>query len=300
MSSSTNQKVAVICGPTASGKSDLAVQLALRLNTEVICADSRQVYKEMQIGTARPLEQDMHGIPHHLCGHVSIHENYDAGRFEQESLPIANRLLNKEKTPILCGGTGLYLKSFCQGLSVLPLGDVQIRKALSSLSLEELQLELHALDPDAKHLVDTQNPQRLIRAIEICKLSNKPLQEVYHEKPADSRPFRCVYFGLNWDRETLYERIEQRCDYMLKNGLLEEVEKLLPHRHHKALLTVGYREFFMYFDGSVNLPKAIELFKRNSRRYAKRQMTWLRNQSRVHWLNPTANNPVSDILSLLK
>lgn len=292
-------RVAVICGPTASGKTTFAVRIAAALKTEIICADSRQIYREMKIGTARPLETEMQGIPHHLCACTSIHDSYNAGQFQQESSAIANELLSQQKTPVLVGGTGLYLKAFCEGLSNLPERDEALRKSLTSLDINALKQKLIKLDPEAGNRIDLMNPQRMIRAIELCMLSGKTLKELF-EVTKDQPPFECVLIAMQWERDELYERINQRCDQMLKDGLLDEVKQLYPYKSLEALRTVGYQEFFSYLDGAFTLDQAVELFKRNSRRYAKRQLTWLRNQMNVHWLSAKSEHALDQAMELIQ
>lgn len=292
-------RVAVICGPTASGKTAFATRVAAALKTEIICADSRQIYREMKIGTARPLDEEMRDIPHHLCACASIHDTYNAGQFQKDSTAIANALLAQHKTPVLVGGTGLYLKAFCEGLSNLPERNDELRESLSSLDIETLQQILIELDPEAGKLVDLMNPQRMIRAIELCKLSGKRLKELY-EVTKTQPNFECVLIALEWERDQLYERINHRCDQMLEAGLLEEVKRLHPFKSLEALRTVGYQEFFSYLDGELSFPEAIELFKRNSRRYAKRQLTWLRNQMNVHWISAKSENALNQAIALIR
>jgi tRNA dimethylallyltransferase len=268
-------------GPTASGKTALAIALAKHFQTEIISADSRQVYREMKIGVARPSAEELAAVPHHLIGHVSIQEHYEVSRFESEALVLLDQLFLKYPVVIATGGTGLYLQVLMQGMDEMPAIPESIRAAVKSAfeqqGLPWLQAQVQACDPDYFKTVDQQNPVRLIRALEIYETTARPYSS-FRTGQKKERPFRCVPLYLNPDRDLLYSRIESRLDLMLEQGLLEEIETLLPYQHLKALATVGYREFIPYFTGEQELMYCTLLAKTHSRQYAKRQFTWFNNQ----------------------
>lgn len=295
--------LAIVCGPTASGKTQFAIALAQKLGSEIICADSRQVFSEMRIGTARPDLAEMQGIPHHLCGHISIHDTWHAGRFEQEALELTEKLLKQEKTPVVCGGTGLYLKALCSGLDPLPPRDESLRKELQAVyisqGIDSLAQMLLERDPHAGKTIDLKNPQRVIRAIELLQSGKAQSLAAMMSRRTAERPFRCVFLGMELERAMLYERINHRVDRMLEAGLMDEVKSLYPFRHLESLQTVGYSELFQWMDGKCTLNEAIHAIKQNTRRYAKRQLTWLRNQAEVNWLNPLSPEAIEQALSLL-
>lgn len=295
--------LAIVCGPTASGKTQFAISLAQKLGSEIICADSRQVFSEMRIGTARPDFSEMQGIPHHLCGHISIHDTWHAGKFEQEALEVIERLLRQQRTPVVCGGTGLYLKALCSGLDPLPPRNETLRKELQAVielqGIDTLAQILLELDPNAAQSIDLKNPQRIIRAIELLKAGNAKSLASMMSKPLAERPFRCVFLGMELERTLLYERINHRVDRMIEAGLKEEAQRLYSFRHLESLQTVGYSEIFQWMDGEYTLNEAINAIKQNTRRYAKRQLTWLRHQAEVNWLNPLKPESIEHALSLL-
>ncbi|GAB3693829.1 tRNA (adenosine(37)-N6)-dimethylallyltransferase MiaA [Spirosoma flavus] len=281
----------VVTGPTAVGKTTLCVQLARTLETEVVSADSRQLYQELSIGTAKPTAEEMEGIPHHFIGTHTITDSVNAGRYERECIGLLDKLFQKRDIVILSGGTGLYINAVCLGLDDMPVVDSALRDQLlvrlQTEGLEALQQELQRLDPVYAETADLQNPIRVTRALEVCLSTGKPYSSYRRKQPAE-RPFRSVLVTLERPREELYTRIENRVDTMLENGLVEEVRSLLPYRHLPALQTVGYQEVFPYLDGTYQYDEMVELLKRNSRRYAKRQMTWFRNQGKYQAV--TMNN----------
>ncbi|MFQ5334525.1 MAG: tRNA (adenosine(37)-N6)-dimethylallyltransferase MiaA [Flavobacteriales bacterium] len=288
----------VITGPTAVGKSEVAIQLARHLNTEIISADSRQFYKELNIGTAKPDDVQL-SVPHHFISHISVRDYYSAGRFETNALKTIRVLLKQHKCAIMTGGSGLYIQAVCSGIDKLPPVDEKIRsKLLNQLDNEglgSLQDELKKRDPTYFQTGDTANPRRVIRALEVCMQSDKPYSAFLHGT-GKKRPFRIIRIVLTLPREELYRRINERVDAMMKNGLLEEVEKLKPFRSLNALQTVGYRELFEYLDGKTALEEAIALIKRNTRRYARMQMSWLRRDDDVPAFHPDASDAIIQYL----
>jgi tRNA dimethylallyltransferase len=279
----------VIAGPTAVGKTQRCVQLAKRLQTDVVSADSRQLYRELTIGTAKPSLEEMEGVPHYFVDSHSIHDPVNAGRYERECLAVLTKLFQEKDVVILSGGTGLYINAVCSGLDELPPVDPTLRQQLVARLHQEgltvLQDELRRLDPVYAQTADLQNPIRVTRALEVCLSSGEPYSS-FRRQQAVERPFRSVMVALERPREELYTRIDTRMDAMLSAGLIDEVRSLLPYRALPALQTVGYQEVFPYLDGAYTYEEMVRLLKRNSRRYAKRQLTWFRNQGNYHWFSP--------------
>lgn len=269
----------VVGGPTASGKTALAIRLAQHFGTEILSADSRQFFREMSIGTAKASEQELQTVPHHFINSLSIEQDYSVGDYERDALALLAKLYQKHRVVILAGGSSLYIKALCEGLDEFPEVPAEVRDAVEALYLqkgiEALQAELAQVDPLYFEQVDRANPQRLIRAIAVHRASGQPFSS-FRTQAAEPRFFTPIYIWLETPREVLYERINQRVDLMLAAGLESEARKLYPQRQLNALQTVGYQEFFDYFDGTISYVEAIELIKRNSRRYAKRQGTWMR------------------------
>ncbi|QIX60165.1 tRNA (adenosine(37)-N6)-dimethylallyltransferase MiaA [Hymenobacter sp. BT18] len=279
----------VISGPTAVGKTALCVRLAQQLKTEIVSADSRQFFRELTIGTAKPTPAEMQGVPHHFIDSHSILEDYNAGRYEQDALAVLNRLFALHPVVILTGGSGLYLQAVTEGFDdvpkVAPEVREQLHQELAAQGLEPLVAELARLDPVTYQRIDRQNHQRVVRALEICRGTGQAFSS-FHQAGAAPRPFRTVKVALTREREELYQRIDERMDQMLAQGLEAEARALYPHRHHNALQTVGYKELFDYFDGHYDYAEAVRLLKRNTRHYAKRQLTWLRRDTDYQWLHP--------------
>lgn len=277
----------VIAGPTAVGKTSFCVRLAERLQTEVVSADSRQLYRELNIGTAKPLPEEMGGIPHHFINSHSIQDPINAGRYERECLEVLAGLFEKKDVVILSGGTGLYINAVCYGLDELPPVNPALRQQLvdrlNQEGLSSLQAELRRLDPVYAQTADLQNPIRVTRALEVCLTAGEPFSSFRRQQPA-KRPFQPVLIALDRPRDELYARIDTRMDAMLSAGLVDEVCSLLPYRYSPALQTVGYQEVFPYLANEYGYDEMVRLLKRNSRRYAKRQLTWFRNQGNYHWL----------------
>jgi tRNA dimethylallyltransferase len=277
----------VIAGPTAVGKTAFCVQLAKTLNTDVVSADSRQLYRELSIGTAKPLPEEMEGVRHHFIDSHSILDPVNAGRYERECLEILNELFRTKDVVILSGGTGLYINAVCFGLDDMPAVDPALRALLLARlqqeGLEKLQQELRLLDPVYAETADLQNPVRVTRALEVCLTTGEPYSSFRH---TIERPFKPVLVALDRPRDELYARIDARMDAMLASGLVDEVRSLMPYRQLPALQTVGYQEVFPFLDGLYPYDEMVRLLKRNSRRYAKRQLTWFRNQGNYQWINP--------------
>lgn len=274
----------LIVGPTAVGKTALAIDIAKHLGTEIISADSRQFYRELEIGTAKPSKEELASVKHHLINSHSYKELVDAGTFERLALQTINELFKVYDTLVVVGGSGLYVQALCEGLDPVELRDDSLRAKLAELSITELQHKLKLLDPEYYEEVDLQNPQRLMRAIEVVTLSGKTYSSL-RTGQKKNRNFNCIKIGLTEDREILYQRINARVDEMLKNGLEQEALHFYPHKEEYTLQTVGYSEWFDYFDGKISREEAIELIKRNTRRYAKRQLTWFNRDKEINWFN---------------
>ncbi|WP_040005209.1 tRNA (adenosine(37)-N6)-dimethylallyltransferase MiaA [Fibrisoma limi] len=290
----------VIAGPTAVGKTSLCVQLAKTLQTDVVSADSRQLYRELTIGTAKPTPAEMDGVRHHFINSHSITELVSAGQYEREALALLDQLFQNKDVVILSGGTGLYINAVCYGLDEMPSTETALREQLMARlqteGLSVLQAELRYLDPVYAQTVDMQNVQRVVRALEVCLATGQPYSSFRRQEVAE-RPFRSVLVALDRPREELYERIDQRMDAMLAAGLVDEVRSLLPYRAHNALQTVGYKEVFAYLDGTYNYEEMVRLLKRNSRRYAKRQLTWFRHQGDFHWFSAEDGEGIIEYLN---
>lgn len=281
----------IIVGPTAVGKTDLCVKLAKFLDTEIISCDSRQFYRELSIGTAKPSPAEMDGVVHHFIDSHSITEYYSAGDFERDAIKLLEEDIFKRKsTAIMTGGSGLFVKAITDGLDEMPEAPLALREELMQrLENGELDLmveELKKLDPEYCQSADLQNSQRVVRALEVCLSSGRAFSS-FHKKGNIERSFNIIKIGIERPREELYERINLRMDLMLQHGLLEEVKNLLQFRNHNALQTVGYKEVFEYLDGNYDYQTMVDLLKRNSRRYAKRQMTWFKNQDAFEWFYGT-------------
>lgn len=288
----------VIAGPTASGKTAAAIEVARHFDTVVVSADSRQFYREMSIGTAKPNAEELAAAKHYFIDTLSIAENYTAGDYEKQCLDLLKELFKTHPVVLLAGGSGLFIKAVCEGFDEFPDVDPQIRERLNSEleanGIAYLQEKLKTADTDYYAQVDIGNPQRVIRALEIFESTGKPYS-TFRKSTINKRPFRILKFGLDMPREALYNRINQRVDIMVKQGLIDEVKSLLPYRHLNALNTVGYSELFDYFDGKADLNSALELVKQNTRRFAKRQMTWFRKDKDILWVD--ARNAAKDIIS---
>ncbi|RZA01398.1 MAG: tRNA (adenosine(37)-N6)-dimethylallyltransferase MiaA [Sphingobacteriaceae bacterium] len=282
----------VIAGPTAIGKTAAAIQLAQHFNTVILSADSRQFFKEMSIGTAKPNAEELAAAPHYFINSHSISEAFSVGDFEKQGLELLDELFKAHDIIIMVGGSGLYVKAICEGFDHIPDADDGVREKLNA-ELEEkglahLQEKLKQADPDYYNEVDINNPQRVIRALEVFESTGKPFSS-YRVANTNTRPFNIIKIALDMPRELLYSRINRRVDIMMEQGLLDEVKSLLPYRHLNALNTVGYSEVFDYLDGKVDLDTAIDKIKQNTRRFAKRQLTWFRKDKDFHWFEANKN-----------
>lgn len=279
----------VVVGPTAVGKTALSIKLAQHFNTAIISADSRQFYKEMNIGTAKPSSLELSQAPHYFISSHSISEEYSAGDFEREALTTLSDLFKKNEVVIAVGGSGLFVKALTDGLDNLPKASDEIRSALNlqfkNEGLEPLKKLLEKIDPDYYAKADVDNPQRVIRAIEVYEASGNPIS-FYLKNEKSDRSFRVITIGLNTDRQDLYDKINLRVDLMMKEGLLDEVKSLQQFRYKPALLTVGYAELFDFLDNKISLSDAVSQIKQNSRRYAKRQITWFKKYGNTVWFEP--------------
>ena len=279
----------VLVGPTGIGKTAVGIQLAQHFSTEIISSDSRQLFKELSIGTAVPSVNELKRVKHHFIHSHSIHENYNASRFETEALDTIEQLFKQKNELLLVGGSMLYIDAVCKGIDVMPDADPEIRESLKNKlqneGIESLRLQLKTLDPNYYAKVDLKNPNRIIHALEICLMTGKTFTS-FRTNPKKKRPFTIVKMGLNCDRKILHERINKRVDLMVEAGLEVEARKVYPFKHLNALNTVGYREWFAYFDGDITRENAIELIKRNSRRYARKQITWFRRDEEMNWFEP--------------
>lgn len=291
----------VVAGPTASGKTSLAIQLAQHYKTIILSGDARQFYQEMSIGTAKPTPEELAAAPHYLVDQLSIHDTYNVGDFERAALALLQTHYQTHHNAILVGGSGLYIKALCEGLDDYPSVPPEVRDELvrvwETQGVQALQQELATSDPTYHAQVDLQNPHRLIRALEICRHTGQPFSS-FRNQPKPPRPFQTTTLAIRWERPALYARINQRVDQMIQAGLVEEARSLYSHRALNALQTVGYQELFAHFDGTIDLPTAIELIKRNSRRYAKRQLTWLRKDASIHWVEPETS--IEEIVAWLE
>lgn len=281
----------IITGPTAVGKTDLCVKIAQHFNTEIISADSRQFYKELAIGTAKPTIEEMQNIKHHFIDSHSITKNYNVDKFEKDALAVLEELFKKHQIVILTGGSGLYIDILCNGFDKeIPTSSQEIREKINGLyqkyGIEILQEKLKQLDPTFYKEVDLNNYNRLERAIEVCLLTGKKYSDI-RKGNKQVRPFNILKVGLNRDREELFDRINLRVDLMLKAGLEEEVKRVVNYKSNNALKTVGYSEMFEYMDGNLSLTEAAEKIKVNSRRYAKRQIAWFKKSNDYKWFHPS-------------
>lgn len=293
--------VIIICGPTAVGKTGKAIQLAQLLNTEIISADSRQCFKELNIGVAKPALYELSLIPHHFINSHSITDEVNAIVFEKYALQKVATLFVEKQTVVMVGGTGLYIKAFCEGMDEIPDIDPAIRQkvieAYNQSGLHYLQNELKAKDPNYWHNAEQQNPQRLMRALEVILSTGFSITH-FRQGIKAKRTFDIVKIGLELPRELLYTQINNRVDQMIEAGLIDEVKKLYPYKHLNALQTVGYTEVFDYLDGKTTLANAIEAIKKNTRHYAKRQMTWFKKDPEIRWF--ATDTPPHELLSKIE
>lgn len=281
----------------------MSVELAKRLKTAVLSADSRQFYKELSIGTAKPTPEEMEGIQHYFIGSHSIHSPVSAAQFEREALEVLENLFKTHDQVVLVGGSGMFIDALCVGLDPIPKNDTikhQLNQELEANGLMPLLEELKQKDLTYYEQVDRHNPMRIIRALEVIRLTNKTFTELRNRKPTP-RAFECIRFAINHDREKLYDRINKRVNIMMEEGLLNEAKSVFEFKKLSSLNTVGYKELFDYFDDNCSLEEATDAIKQNSRRYAKRQITWFKRHNDTHWINfDTTDNMVQEVLNIIQ
>ena len=290
----------VIIGPTGVGKTELSLRIAENFGTEIVSADSRQLYANLKIGTAAPTPEELQRVPHHFIGTLQLTDYYSAAQYEEDALKLLDRLFQTKDVVILTGGSMMYVDAICKGIDDIPTVDEETRKTLleryEKEGLEQLCAELKLLDPDYYKIVDLKNHKRVIHALEICYMTGKTYTS-FRTQEKKTRPFRMIKIGLTRDREELYARINQRVDIMMEQGLLDEVKQVYPYRQLNSLNTVGYKELFNYLDGEWALPFAIDKIKQNSRIYSRKQMTWFKRDEEIRWFHP---NQEEDILTYIK
>lgn len=284
---SMEKKLIIILGPTAVGKTEFSLQLAEQLHTEILSCDSRQMFREMKIGTAAPTEKELNRVPHHFVGNLSIHDYYSCGKYEIDALAKCEELFQKHDTLIMTGGSMLYIDAICKGIDDVPNIDEDLRKSLwetfETDGLDPLRNQLRLLDPDYYNTIDLKNGKRIIHALEICIQTGQPYSSI-RKNSKKERPFVIEKIGITRPREELYERINLRVEKMFDNGLLEEARSLYPYRELNALNTVGYKELFQYFDGNWTLDYAKQMIQQNTRHYAKKQITWFKRDPEIKWI----------------
>lgn len=294
------KKLISIVGTTGIGKTKLAIEIAQHFSTEIISCDSRQFFREMNIGTATPSPEELAAVPHHFIGHLSVEDYYSIGQFEKEAIKKIDELFEEKDVLVLVGGSMMYEKAVLEGLNDLPEANAENQQKLENIleteGIKSLQKLLQELDPDYFKIVDTENPRRIFRAIDIIWQTGKTYTENIREQVKE-RNFEVIRIGISAPREIIYDRINKRVDQMVENGLLEEAQSLIPFKNNLALQTVGYSELFKYFEGTWTLDFALEEIKKNSRRFAKRQLTWYRKEENINWVN--YENPTEEALSIL-
>ncbi len=299
---SGRKRLIVIVGATGSGKTDLSIAIAEHFAAPIISTDSRQFYRGMAIGTAQPSREQMARVEHHLVDCLDVGEDFNCGAYERVALERLSELFAKHDTVVAVGGSGLYIKALCDGMDELPDAEPALRnellERLETEGLESLVEQLRELDEVYYNEVDRCNPQRVLRALEVCLTTGKPYSSL-RKGGAKKRDFEIVKVGIDYPREELYDRINRRVDMMMAEGLEAEARAMRPHRHLNALQTVGFSEMFDYFDGTISRDEAVELIKRNSRRYAKRQMTWFRRDKDIAWFTKPTPDQVIEYLESL-
>ena len=291
----SNKQLIVIAGPTAVGKTDLSIEVARSLQTVILSADSRQFYCELDVGVAKPNATQLSSVPHHFINSNSIAQLYSAGDFERDALVLLSKIFKTHDHVVLTGGSGLYIKAICDGLDDLPQPIEGLRENLEArlqvVGVEPLRAELMEIDPDFFQFSDPQNTRRMLRALEVYHTTGQPYSS-FLKRDVAKRPFEIIQIALQRPRDELYQRINQRCDQMLADGLIEETKSLVAFRRQNSLQTVGYKEVFDFLDGHTDYNEMVRLFKQNTRRYAKRQMTWFRNQGNFKWFSADDLNGV--------
>lgn len=289
----------IITGPTGVGKTRISIEVAKYFNAEIFSCDSRQFYRQLNIGVAKPETEELESVKHNFIGHIDVTEHYSISKFEEDAISSLSKYFKVNDTAIMTGGSGLYIDAVTKGVSIMPDYDPEVRDSLmlkyKNEGIESLRFDLKRIDPNYYEQVDLQNPQRILRALEVFYSSGKTFSELRKPKSVN-RDFKILKIGITSEREKLYNSINNRVDEMLEKGLVEEAKNLYKYKNHIALKTIGYKELFMYFEGSYDLDKAIELIKRNSRRYARRQMTWFKRYEDIKWFE---NNEEKEILSYI-
>jgi len=297
---SSAKTLIVITGPTAVGKTALCLDIAQHFGIPIINADSRQIYKELKIGTASPTSEQLQLVPHYFVGSLSLTDYYSASLFEQQVLEILSRQFREHDFALMAGGSMMYIDAVCDGIDDIPTVDDQTRETLKQRlkeeGLEALVEQLKELDPEYYAIVDRQNPRRVVHGLEICLMTGRTYTS-FRKREKKERPFRIVKIGLNRPREELYDRINQRVDQMMQQGLLEEAKALYPMRQMNALNTVGYKELFDYLDGRWPLEEAVERIKGNTRRYARKQLTWYKKDPQIRWFHPDEKEQIISYIS---
>lgn len=295
MSKSIQNTLVVLLGPTGIGKTDLSIDIAKKLDTDIISCDSRQMYRELKIGTAVPEPLQLAQIQHHFIGNLSIHDYYNASEFEFQALDLLEKMFQYKKYAVMTGGSGMYIDAVVKGIDELPTISEDVRNKFLLMykehGIEKLRNELKKNDPEFYEQVDINNAKRVLKALEVFDMTGKKYS-VLRTNTKKERSFRIVQIGLKMDREELYNRINLRVDNMLKDGLVEEAKRFYPYKDLNALNTVGYKELFGHFKGEYNLDEAIRLIKRNSRRYAKRQITWWNRDDSIKWFHPKQKDEI--------
>lgn len=290
----------VVGGPTAVGKTSFSIKLAQHYGTEIISADSRQIFKKLDIGTAKPSKEELVSVPHHFIDVLAPEQEYNAGQFERDALALLENLFKEHKQVIVTGGSGMYVQALCQGIDEMPEIPLEVREQLNERlereGLEKLLAELELADPAYYNVVDRHNPQRVVRALEVFSFTGLPFSS-FRTKSFVKRPFNIIKIALDRPRKELYERIDLRMDQMIEEGLFEEAKELYPYRHLNALQTVGYKEIFDFIEGIYDKDEAIRLLKRNTRRYAKRQLTWFRKDPEFNWFHP---DDIEEVIAFIK
>ncbi len=289
----------VVIGPTGIGKTTTSIKIANHFKTEIISADSRQIFRELKIGTATPTSDELKAAKHHNIGSHSIHDYYSAWEFEQDAIKLSEKLFTEYDHLVLTGGSMMYIDAVCKGIDELPTIDQELRDNLKSQydneGIESIRRQLKQLDPTFYDQVDLMNHKRVIHAVEICLMTGEPYSKL-RTNTVKQRPFKMIKIGLEMERETIYNRINRRVDIMIEEGLIEEAKEFYPQKNLNSLNTVGYKELFAHFDGEYDLDKAIELIKRNSRRYAKKQLTWFKRDNEISWFQPYELDKMIDFI----
>ena len=293
-------KLFVLLGPTAVGKTALSIKIAKLLGSPIINCDSRQIYKDMSIGTAAPTEEQLAEVKHYFVKILELQQYYSAAQYEEDAINLIGQLSSTHNNLLLSGGSMMYIDAVCNGIDDIPTVAPEIREELKERlhteGLEKLRNELRLLDPEYYNIADLKNPKRIVHALEICYTSGKTYTSFRIRKKKE-RPFQIIKIGLRRERNELFERINKRVDMMMEEGWLEEAKSLYPHRQLNALNTVGYKELFKYFDGTWELDFAIEKIKKNTRDYAKKQMTWFAHDEDIHWFSPDNEKEILDFIS---